>query len=101
MGPAFYIMAILGCGEGEAACEPVGIVDTHYESVEACNEAAAAMIERHAGAPYPVVVAQCRLASSEVADKVLPSEIKLPEPQQQRQPPRFQRALFQPERLPG
>ena len=95
IGPAFYIRAILGCGEAEAACEQVVTVNVRYESEAACTAATAAKIEEHAAAPYPVVVAQCRKDGAAVADKVLPSEIKLPEPEQQRQAPRFQRAVFQ------
>ena len=103
MGPAFYVMAILGCGEAETACEPVGVTDSRYESVEACTAETAAAIERHANAPYPVVVAQCQKAEGAVVGKILPSEIKLPEPQQQqlRDGPRFQRAVLAEKRLRG
>ena len=94
MGPAFYIMAILGCGEAEAACEQVATVAVRYESEAACTAATAARIEEHSAAPYPVLVAQCQQEGAAVADKVLPSQIKLPEPEQQRQAPRFQRAVF-------
>jgi hypothetical protein len=95
MGPAFYIMAILGCGEGDAACEQVATTDTHYESVEACNAATPAAVEQHMDLAFPVVVAQCRRADAKVAAKVVPAQIDLPEPDQQ---PRVQRAVYIPPR---
>jgi hypothetical protein len=101
MGPAFYVMAILGCGEAEAACEPVGITATQYESVEACTAETAAAIERHMSQPYPVVVAQCQKADSTVVSRVLPEDVKLPEPRIQQQAPRIQRAVYSPKPLRG
>ena len=36
MSVALYVIAILGCGEGEAPCQPVEVADVRYESREAC-----------------------------------------------------------------
>jgi hypothetical protein len=91
MGPAFYVMAILGCGEAETACEPVANVATQYQSAEACNADTAAAIEKHLDALYPVVVAQCRKAAAGISQQVFSDEIKLPEAQQQR---RVRRAAY-------
>ena len=93
MGPAFYVMAILGCGEAETACEPVANVATQYRSAEACNAATTAAIEKHSDALYPVVVAQCRKAAEGISQRVYSDEIKLPEAQQ---PSRVLRASYQP-----
>jgi hypothetical protein len=95
MGPAIYVMAILGCGEATDVCEPVATVPARYESVEACNAATAAAIERHSDALYPVVVAECR-ASGEPVAKVYADELKLPAPDGSR--PQIRRASFQPQR---
>jgi hypothetical protein len=93
MGPAIYVMAILGCGEASDVCEPVALAPVRYESVDACNAATAAMIERHSDALYPVVVAECRAAGTPVA-KIWADEVKLPAPDGSR--PRIQRASYQP-----
>ncbi len=93
MGPAIYVMAILGCGEATDVCEPVAMAPARYESVEACNAATASMIERHSDALYPVVVAECRAAGTPVA-KIWADEVKLPAPDASR--PRIQRASYQP-----
>jgi hypothetical protein len=94
MGPAFYVMAILGCGEAETACEPVANVATQYHSAEACNAATTAAIEKHSDALYPVVVAQCRKAAGN-AQQVFSDEIRLPDAQQ---PARVLRASYRPQR---
>jgi hypothetical protein len=93
MGPAFYVMAILGCGEADAACQQVGLAETRYESLEACNAATEAAVMRNMGLAFPVVAAQCRRADAEVAEKVMPRDIDLPEPRGEQ---RIQRAAYQP-----
>ena len=78
MGPAFYIMAILGCGEADAACEPVATVATRYESAAECNAATEAEIARHSDVLFPVVVAQCRSAARPTAQTVFADDVKRP-----------------------
>ena len=39
MGPAFYVIAILGCGEADSACQQVRVAEPVYQSVEACTAA--------------------------------------------------------------
>ncbi len=95
MGPAVYVMAILGCGEATDTCQPVAMAPARYESVEACNAASASILERHTDALFPVVVAECRASDAAVA-KVYADEVKLPSPDGTR--PKIQRASFQPQR---
>ena len=96
MGPAFYVMAILGCGEAETACEPVANVAAQYQSAEECNAATSAAIEKHLDALYPVVVAQCRKAAEGLSQRIYSDEIKLPDAQQ---PARVLRASYRPQRV--
>jgi hypothetical protein len=80
MGPAFYIMAILGCGEADTQCQPVATVPARYESAAACNAATEDAIAEHGGdALYPVVVAQCRKAGEPAAQQIWADEVNLPE----------------------
>ena len=92
MGPAFYIMAILGCGEGEIACQPVATTESHYASIEECNAATPDALMRPTDEAFPVVVAQCRRADQPIAQQVMPDEIDLPEPGEPQ--PRIQRASY-------
>lgn len=80
MGPAVYILAILGCGEGTASCEPVATMPTHYVSADACDSESDAAIRSHIDADYPVVVAQCMRMDAEAASALRASDIKLPAP---------------------
>ena len=77
MGPAFYLLAILGCGEGEVACEQVAVQQAQYSSAEECNAATEQALLQHMDAAYPVVVAQCTAAGA-ITSSVSPSEVRLP-----------------------
>ena len=46
MGPGFYVIAILGCADGSAACTPVATMPTRYESRDACVAATDAALDR-------------------------------------------------------
>jgi hypothetical protein len=79
MGPALFVIAILGCGEAEAPCRQVATADALYATRAACSAATPAAIEQHIDAAYPVVVAECRPAGQAVAEQVMPSDVQLPE----------------------
>lgn len=91
MEPVFYIMAILGCGEADTACQQVAVAEQRYESAEACNRATAEMIERNAGVEFPVVVAQCKPEGQMLGAEIMPADISLPEGEQQ---PKLRRAVY-------
>lgn len=96
MGPAFYIMAILGCGEADAACQQVATIEARYESLEACNAATGAAVMQNVAFDFPVVTAQCRRADTEVAEKLMSDDIDLPPADDGRPDQRMQRADYQP-----
>lgn len=64
MGPAFYVMAILGCADNTAACQQVSVAETRYESADACNAATTAVLMDNSDVAYPVIVAQCQRADA-------------------------------------
>ncbi|GAA4828161.1 hypothetical protein GCM10023232_28330 [Sphingosinicella ginsenosidimutans] len=76
MGPVLFVMAILGCGEGDAACQQVRTVETPYRSEAACLAATEGELAR-SDADYPTLFAQCRPAGSAAAT-IRASEILLP-----------------------
>jgi hypothetical protein len=86
MGPALFVIAILGCGEGEAPCEQVRRLDTAYESQAACMAETEAAMIANSEANYPVIVAQCVAAGSNVS---APSPIEVRLPPARSEPPRF------------
>ena len=69
MGPAFYVIAIMGCGDGSVACTPVATMPTRYESRDACQAATAATLDSNSDFDFPTLMAQCRPASAPAADR--------------------------------
>lgn len=60
MGPAFYVMAILGCGDGGVMCRDARLLEARYVSADACAVAMAAMLTANSDLPFPTLVAECR-----------------------------------------
>ena len=83
MNPALYVIAILGCGEGEAPCQPVEIVEARYQSREACLAASEGALARFTNLDFPIVVAECR-AEGAAAQPLRPADVALPAPDRRR-----------------
>jgi hypothetical protein len=64
MGPSIFIIAIMGCGEAEAPCQQVRMLESRYESQAACTAATEAAVAQNADVDFPVVVAQCMAAGA-------------------------------------
>lgn len=58
-----FVIAIMGCGEGDAPCREVQVAAPRYASEAACTAATESVLMRYADLSYPSVVAQCRPAS--------------------------------------
>jgi hypothetical protein len=64
MGPGIFLIAIMGCGEGDAPCQQVRMLEARYESQAACTAATEAAVTRNSDVDYPVIVAQCVAAGA-------------------------------------
>lgn len=84
MGPVVYVMAILGCGEADAACQPVATAPVRYESQAACNAATEDMLARQDDILFPVIVAQCGEEGAMIAQGLTADEVALPEADQRK-----------------
>lgn len=60
MGPVAYVIAILGCADGTAACQPVATIPTRYESQAACSAATGDVLAANSDFDFPTIVAECR-----------------------------------------
>lgn len=80
MGPAGFILAILGCGEADAPCQQVQMTQVRYETEAACLAATEDAVARHSDLPYPVVVAECRGAGAQPA-AIRADQVVLPKPE--------------------
>ena len=69
MGPGFFVIAILGCADGSAACTPVATMPTRYESRAACAAATGPALMANGDFDYPTVLAECRPAKAPAAQR--------------------------------
>lgn len=87
MGPAVFIIAILGCGEAEAPCEQVATAPAQYSSFAECTRATEDALAASGGVDFPVVVAQCKSAGVPASLELRPDEVKLPDASAERRIP--------------
>ena len=76
MEPLTFIIAIMGCGEGDAPCQQVRMLEARYESRAACVAATEAAVARNSDVDYPVVAAQCVPAGEQA--RVKAQEVQRP-----------------------
>ena len=67
MEAGYFILAILGCGEGSAPCTPVMTIPARYESEAACTAAAPEALLANSSFDFPALLAQCRPAARPAA----------------------------------
>lgn len=60
MDPLFYVIAIMGCGDGSTACQQARVEPVHYQSIAACQAAMPQALARNSDIDFPVVSAACR-----------------------------------------
>jgi hypothetical protein len=88
MQSLLFVMAIMGCGESDAACREVRIDQQRYQSIAACQAATDSALIRHSDLDFPTVVARCRPANAR-PQLLRGSEVLLPAPNANRALPRF------------
>ncbi len=67
MEPIFYVMAILGCGDGSTACTEARVEPVHYQSVAQCRAALPAALARNTDLAFPTIAADCRASGERMA----------------------------------
>ncbi|WP_423606513.1 hypothetical protein [Sphingomonas sp. MS122] len=67
MEPVFYVMAILGCGDGQLQCREVRVEPVRYRSAAQCQVAMAQTLPRHADLSFPTIVASCQQRGARMA----------------------------------
>jgi hypothetical protein len=76
MGPGIFLIAIRGCGDGDAPCRTVRTLDTPYRTEAACAAATEAALVEAGDADAPVVVAQCVRAGTKAS--LRSGDVRLP-----------------------
>ena len=60
MGPAAFVIAIMGCADGGSACTQVATLPARYDSERACYAATISAAEMASRYDYPTTIAQCQ-----------------------------------------
>ena len=79
MQSLLFVMAIMGCGESDAACREVRIDQQRFQSAAACQAATESALIRHSDLEFPTIVARCRPAGAR-PQLLRGSEVLLPAP---------------------
>ncbi len=66
MEPIFFVMAIMGCGDGEAQCVPARLEPVHYATVQQCRAALPQVLARNTDLSFPVIAADCRASGMQM-----------------------------------
>jgi len=64
MGPIAYVIAILGCADGSAACTTVATMPAHFASESSCSAAMGPALAQSTDFDFPTIVAECRAVSN-------------------------------------
>lgn len=67
MGPAYFVLAVMGCGDGAAECQLVREERRLYASEVACIADAQQALEGAVELSFPEIMADCRRISPEMA----------------------------------
>lgn len=59
MQPVFFVIAILGCGDGTSQCTATGAEQARYATMAECRADQAAALARHTDLSFPVITATC------------------------------------------
>ena len=60
MGPAYFIIAIMGCGDGAVDFRTVATPAAHYVSEQACMAARGEALMANSDLDFPTLVAECQ-----------------------------------------
>jgi acyl-CoA synthetase (AMP-forming)/AMP-acid ligase II len=69
MGPAYFVIAILGCADGGSACTPVATLQTRYATEAECSAAEDAALIDNSNFDFPTLVARCRKGETKSAEE--------------------------------
>lgn len=67
MGSVFYVMAILGCGDGSTACQEARVEPVQYRTVAECQANLPEALVRNTDLSFPTISASCRQVGTQIA----------------------------------
>jgi hypothetical protein len=60
MGPAYFVIAILGCADGSQTCTRVATMPAHYADQQSCSASVASALAASTDFDFPTLVAECQ-----------------------------------------
>lgn len=69
MEPVFFVLAIMGCGDGAELCSEARVEPAHYTTLAQCRADLNAALSRNTDLSYPVISAACRANGPQWVDK--------------------------------
>lgn len=69
MDPIFSVLAIIGCADGSDQCAEARVEQPRYASIQACQVAMPAALQRNTDLAYPVIAASCRHNGAKVISR--------------------------------
>ena len=71
MGSVFYVIAIMGCGDGQVQCAQQRIEPARYQSAAQCRAAMPAALLRNTDLDFPTITAACRQIGDSMAQRAV------------------------------
>ena len=72
MSAFFYVVAIMGCGDGSEACVDARLLPARYATAAQCRAALPAAIAGNTDIPFPSIGADCRAQGVRMAQAKSP-----------------------------
>lgn len=69
MGSIFYVIAIMGCGDGQMQCAQQRVEPARYATAAQCRAAMPAVLARNTDLDYPTLSAACRQVGQSMAQR--------------------------------
>ena len=60
MGPAYFVIAIMGCADGSQACTRVATMPAQYATEQSCAADVRKALETNSDLDFPSLVAECQ-----------------------------------------
>ena len=74
MGPAYFVIAIMGCSDGAVDCQTVAAPAAHYATEQACLAARSDTLMANSDLDFPTLLAECQaVAPKATAAKPAPA----------------------------
>ena len=69
MGSVFYVIAIMGCSDGQAQCAEARVESARYQNAAQCQAAMPKALLRNTDLDFPTIMGACRQIGTSMADR--------------------------------